>query len=79
MLHARIERFDVMATVALFGIFGLEINTGFLPRQIIMLSGTALTKGVGRARAKGNKEKADDTIPLTGALNGSYLVTGLNN
>lgn len=29
-------------------------------------------EGVGRARAKANKEKADDddTIPLTGALNG---------
>jgi hypothetical protein len=32
----------------------------------------SMDEGVGRARAKANKEKADedDTIPLTGALNG---------
>ena len=28
ILHARIERSDVMATVALFGILGLELNAG---------------------------------------------------
>ena len=30
MLHARIARFDVMGTVALFGNLGLELNTRLL-------------------------------------------------
>ena len=42
MLHARIARFNIMATVALFRNLGLELNTGlalFLDRLELILAG----------------------------------------